>query len=450
MKLSKDQITIIPNHLSEDNEFNVTVINDSDKFASFQLELNAPGLEDKSDFKWYKIEPKICTKKPPGSETEFRVAITKPPIPAYNKTIDLDVKAFSVEDDKFESEKIKLKIENPLPKIELKLLYEKFDKIDAKPGQKIDIPVIITNLSSNLTNVQLQLFANLPTSEANSEVILPTRPKVLNIPLEIPNDAKLGEYEFIIRDVSDNNYSQSNKKDRPYVKGILNILPHGIIELKCDNPVQEIPCVENNTENNQIDTVIYKLEFINKFHLEEAVDIDVHIREKNVKTIDYNTSGSFTLSSQQQKEELIINARLTEKRPLFGWKRQFTIVAKPYCKSNNQVKFQPKTQRLVLNVSPTIPFWLQLLGLISIPLLIISLFNYFTFPRHDAPVTSIGISDLGGTVISGSSDRTIRRWQVDDSWFGNNRGLKFEDILAKDSDIPKAVRVIRFLPKIIV
>ena len=42
-KVTKRQLTLIPDSLSEDNEFDVTVINESKKFSSFQLELTAKG-----------------------------------------------------------------------------------------------------------------------------------------------------------------------------------------------------------------------------------------------------------------------------------------------------------------------------------------------------------------------------------------------------------------------
>ncbi|MEL7242641.1 MAG: hypothetical protein AAGM40_09860 [Cyanobacteria bacterium J06573_2] len=448
IKLSKPEIVIVPNSLSENNEFTVTVVNESQKFISFQLELDAPGLEDKSDMNWYTVEPEVCTKNPPGSETEFHVSITKPPIPAYNQTVELEVKVFCIEDDKlFNSENIRLRIESPQPKIELKLLSP---KIDVVPGKNIEIPVLVTNSGLNFTNVKLQLFANLltpeviPLTEVNSEAIPPTKPKVLNIPLKISEKTESGEYEFTIIDVSDDNSYQSNEKDRPYVEGVLNILSHGIIEFKCDNHVQKIPYIENNTENGQTDTVTYELEFINKFDLEE--EVVVYTRGKNRKVNEFNKWESITLAPHNQEKKPIVKLQLTEKRPLFGWERQFQFIAKPYCKSNNQVKFQPKTQRLILKVSPKIPFWLQLLGLISIPLLILLLINNFMYRGHNAPVTAVRIkNDLDETVISGSSDRTILRWKFNNNWFGNNSGLKIKGKLK--SDISKAVRVIRFLPE---
>ncbi|MEL6163698.1 MAG: hypothetical protein AAFR37_08035 [Cyanobacteria bacterium J06628_3] len=92
IKLSKPEIVIVPNSLSENNEFTVTVVNESQKFISFQLELDAPGLEDKSDMNWYTVEPEVCTKNPPGSETEFHVSITKLTDNLYPRTKTISIR----------------------------------------------------------------------------------------------------------------------------------------------------------------------------------------------------------------------------------------------------------------------------------------------------------------------------------------------------------------------
>ena len=66
--LSKKSLEFTPNNPLEssnsgfngENLFDVTVINNSDKFASFQLELSAPGVDENSRIKWYCVEPEIC------------------------------------------------------------------------------------------------------------------------------------------------------------------------------------------------------------------------------------------------------------------------------------------------------------------------------------------------------------------------------------------------------
>ena len=175
-KVTKRQLTFIPDSLSEDNEFDDTVINESKKFTSFQLELTAKGLENESNLDWYKVEPEICTKNPPGSETNFHIAITKPPIPAYDSTVDLTLTTFSIEDEKlFSSEKIKLKVESPRKKIAVQLPVKEFR---GRPGETIEIPVTITNISPKFVDTKLKLSGLEDFEIKNNNLNLQIKPSI--------------------------------------------------------------------------------------------------------------------------------------------------------------------------------------------------------------------------------------------------------------------------------
>ena len=453
-KVSKKELTVVPDIFSANSEFDVKVINGSKKFTSFQLELIAPGLEDESDEKWYKIEPEICTKNPPGSETDFHVVITKPPIPAYNKTVDLELKTLSIEDENLSnSQKIRLKIENPRKNIELKL---PFKELKGNPGQEIDIPVILTNTSSKITNVKLEIsgleevcvIKNQNSLDLQNLQIRPTTTETLNIRCQIPSEAKPGNYNFTVTDISPNNFYQSNEKDRPSDEGVLEILAHGFIEFECINKVEKIPNLQGDNKN----VVSYELEFVNYTNSQE--EVDVSLTGEDVDKCKCETDKSISLKpdkdvSDEQKQSIEI--KVIKKRPFFGWERQYKLLVSPKLKSDNNVAIKPNSENLTLNVSPRIPFLFQILGLISIPLLIL-LLNYYRVPRkHNAPVTSVSLIGIAGTVISASSDRTIRRWQVNDDFFRNQSNLKYEGILSSDdtnkSKIEKAIRVIKFRPK---
>ena len=65
-----------------------------------------------------------------------------------------------------------------------------------------------------------------------------------------------------------------------------------------------------------------------------------------------------------------------------------------------------------------------------------------TLSYHTASVTSVVLTDIAGTVISGSSDQTIRRWQFNDSSWGNRSNLTYQE----KSDITKPIRVIKSKP----
>ncbi|MBV6622409.1 MAG: hypothetical protein KI793_05545 [Rivularia sp. (in: Bacteria)] len=435
-KVTKKQLTLIPDSLSEDNEFDVKVINGSNKFTSFQIELTARGLEEKSDFDWYKVEPAICTKNPPGSETDFHIAITKPPIPAYDSTIDLILTTFSIEDEKLShSQKIRLKVESPRKNIDIQLPVKIFR---GKPGEKIEIPVTITNISPHFTDIKLELSGlenfEIPNNNLNLQ-LKPTTTQTINVYCKIPQQPTKTSYNFQIAAISQNNVCQS------YDEGNLEILSYGIVEFECHNSVQNIP----NKDGEKPNLVCYELEFTN--HSYSRQQVNVNLVGKDVNKCDVYQSENVLLKASDNKKA-ILKKYVRRERPWFGWKRQFKFAISPYLHSGSEVeiKSQVDSETLTLNVSPIIPLFLQFLGLLSIPLLFLFL-NYLRFPGHTAPVTSVRLTDIAGTVISGSSDRTIRRWQVNDTLLENQNGLKHEDRLASESEIKKAVRVIRFRPK---
>ena len=405
-KVSKKQLTLIPDVLSEDSEFDVKVINGSKKFTSFQLELTAKGLENESNLDWYKVEPEICSKNPPGSETNFHIAITKPPIPAYDSTVDLILTTFSIEDEKLSnSQKIKLKVESPRKKIDIQLPIKQFR---GKPGETIEIPVTITNISPKFVDIKLKLSGLEDFQIKNNNFDLQIKPSItqtINFYCQIPEQTTKISYQFKLEHLSLNNVCQS------YDEGDIEILPYGIIEFQCNNPIQSIP----NEKGNQANIVCYELEFTNHTYAREKVNL--RLIGKDVSKCHFEHSDSILLqrnghTSDNDKQKIDIKVR--KERPWFGWKRKYNFAISPHLESGSEVEIKSKldSEILRLNVSPIIPFFLQLLGLLSIPLLILWL-NYLRTPsHHTAPVTSVALTDIAGTVISGSSDGTIRRWQV--------------------------------------
>lgn len=454
--VSKPEIALKPDSLSEsyqDNEFDVTVINNSRKFTSFQIELTTPSFEEQLDENWYRIEPEICSKNPPGSKTDFHIIVTKPPIPAYNKTIDLFIKTFSIEDEKLSnSKKIQLKIGNPAKAVNLQLLNR---KIKANPGQNIDIPVALTNLGSNNIDAQLECLVTINRFDISGSgkfdierylypQIKPTSTETFNFSLKIPDDTKPGSYTCKVEVVSSSDIFQRDE-------GVIEILTPGVIEFRCKETVQEIPN-QNNKESHRF---TYQLEFTNNSYLKNK--LIVSLQGKDVEKCEFS-EVNFENILEANKDNLnknssIINISGTKQRPFLGWKRQLEFTALPKLESENKVEIIPKTHQLKLNVSPIIPFFWQILGLISIPLLLL-LFNYFKFTGHDAPVTTVRLSNFASTVISGSSDRTIRSWEVNNNWFQNWSGLKFKSLLSlkptkskpDKEEIKKAIRIIRFRP----
>ena len=215
---------------------------------------------------WYKVEPEICTKNPPGSETNFHIAITKPPIPAYDSTVDLTLTTFSIEDEKlFSSEKIKLKVESPRKKIAVQLPVKEFR---GKPGETIEIPVTITNISPKFVDIKLKLSDLEDFEIKNNNLNLQIKPSItqtINLFCQIPEQSTKTSYKFKVEALSLNNVCQSDDE------GGIEVLPYGIIEFQCNNPIQSIP----NNKGNQPNVASYELEFTNHTYSKEKVNLSL-------------------------------------------------------------------------------------------------------------------------------------------------------------------------------
>ncbi|MHC5720863.1 MAG: hypothetical protein ACYTX0_54800, partial [Nostoc sp.] len=77
------------------SSFHITVDNDSEQFASFQLEVLAAGASPSSGHLWYRLSPEVSAAKPPGSSTDFQIIIFNSPIPGFVGTVNLTVRIFS-------------------------------------------------------------------------------------------------------------------------------------------------------------------------------------------------------------------------------------------------------------------------------------------------------------------------------------------------------------------
>ena len=75
--------------------FDVSVGNNSDRFANFHVEVSAPGENLSSGYKWYKISPEVAAAQPHGSITTFQVIVFQSPVLGFVGTIDLTVRIFS-------------------------------------------------------------------------------------------------------------------------------------------------------------------------------------------------------------------------------------------------------------------------------------------------------------------------------------------------------------------
>ncbi|GAB1543819.1 hypothetical protein NUACC21_64950 [Scytonema sp. NUACC21] len=449
VKVSKKNLEFTPDTTSEsfntsvpgENEFDVIVVNDSDKFASFQLELSTPGVEDNPHRKWYVINPEICAKKPPGSETKFHVAIVKAPIPVYDTTIDLILKVISVEyENLYASQKLKLTINKPLRSLRVELPIKEHK---VTPGDTIEIPVIVYNLSPKLTEITLTcsgLDSDWMTEGRTRELLVePGDLEKMSFVCQPPKDTqtRAQEYKFTIDAKS--NTSQYTTREQ----GILEVLPDGVVEFSCSEKQQTIP----GKRRKQSHTASYEMVFKNESNLPQQVNITIPQQEQkqwmqtvpeSVNLAPAETKTMYLVATKQQhwigrvKKYLFeVSAGLTH--PKTG-------------EASTEIFPSPNTQVLELTILPVIPFLLQVGG--GALILLLLLLNWLLRPqvKHTGAVNSVRLFGNGSLVVSGSSDQTIRLWQVDNSrWQLDLRRLKYEGQIAPGTK--KAVRVIRQSPK---
>ena len=429
--------------VKDENELDVTVTNNSDKFASFQVELSTPGLDENSQIKWYRVEPEICAKKPPGSETTFHVVITKAPIPAYDITIDPILKVFSVEHENlYTSQKLKLTIKKPLKSLRVEVPIE---ELKVNPGDAIEIPVIAYNLSPKISEITLTCSELDPdwmsAGRERTLIVEPGESEKTSFLCQPPRDTPSKEYKFTVNAKS--NTSQYTAREQR----ILEILPDGVVKFSCSDKQQKIPGKGLKKSN----FATYELAFKNQSNLPQRVNIA--IPEKEQQQGDFQTiPEELNLALGETK---IMQLVAKKKRHWLGLKQilKFAVSAEltnRHSEENNtEIYADPNTQVLELKVLPIIPFLLQVGG--GTLILLLLLLNWLLQPRvyHAAPVNSVRFFGNGSLVFSASSDQTIRRWQVDDSaWQLNIFRLKHKQpLIAETEQTQKAVRVIRQSPK---
>ena len=227
---------------TSDSAFKVTVINESERFASFQVKLLVPGIDSDEIAAWYKIEPEFATKKPPGASTLFDIAITRSPLPVYDKPIDLLLEVFSVEYSDLRTQQgLSLVVQEPSEPLQLVLPNSLLRGV---PGDRIEIPVLLYNTSRSAETRQLRCQGIDPawfaersaTQKVTAEPGYPARAAFqIGIPLDL--EFPIEPLKFTIEVTT----TALSHRTSPPAEGILEIVPPGIVEFDCPEKHQRIP-----------------------------------------------------------------------------------------------------------------------------------------------------------------------------------------------------------------
>ncbi|WAL60083.1 WD40 repeat domain-containing protein [Thermocoleostomius sinensis] len=481
---SKQAIKVIPGAiLGTENELQITVVYHDNQLAnnelkSFKVKIYAPEFDIDKDKKWYVVEPRVSTKKPPGQETNFTIKVIDAPIPAYGKTINLVAEISSIEDKALKAERsLKLFIGHPQASIDLQLLNR---ELSVKPGEAIDVPVLIRNQGGELVKVTVTFNNNESTNQDQSNesasspplswISSETRNQNITVtpgnskqvifrcaPLASPESLSQS-YHFIIQ-------AKPERGKTVQAEGTIKALPWGKVRFNCVNSSAVMRREQNYADfelklDNQSNTSLQiKSMCLLEVEAEQKTEIsDELIKDENIKDITLEDEEVFLLHpAQSESLELRIPLMTGFSRPLLRSRKKFYWVTPhitPYITPHRSgdpdgytdqadIPIEPKSKKLELCIEPRIPIWLQIL----VPLLLLLggawLLNLRSY--HQGSISSVRLIGNGATVVSGSSDRTIRRWGTNLS--SRLIPLSYEGIIAQSQDAGKAVRVIRLLPE---
>jgi WD40 repeat protein len=429
---------------SEKNSFPVIVINDSNQFASFQIDIIPSGIDAQDvNYEWFTVSPDVSVKIPPGDLVEFVVSIIETPISGFTGIMNITVRVFSIELREENRAVMRIILEEGAGRSHLDL-DAPFYKIQAPPLEDIEIPILIGNPSKQNTNVTLTCLdlpdSWLPKGNIQQFPLKPGAKFKITFLCRPPFDHEAISqlYNFTIA-VSHTNGSPSESQCT------LEVLPKGSLEFLCSPKKQTIPA--NRTWTSwwkfwESSPAIFTLIADNASNLPQKIDFEI----ENVQTSDYS-DFSFEISPNDatvepfSKTELILE--INKSRSWFAKVQKLYLFVKANWQ-DPRVNTVDEIQAVEVVIKPVIPIILVVLLtlLMLIPTWWLSWLNPNNpFPPHKGAVTSVQFDGTGTYGISSSNDRTMRKWDVDGfhlPWVNQDLG--------SIGEAQKAIRVVRFRP----
>ncbi len=418
--------------------FDVDIVNLTDRFASFQIDVIAPGKAESNNFRWYSLTPEISSKKPPGDSTHFHIEINDSPVPGFVGTMILTVKIFSVELQQEEREVLRLIVEQGTKIIPVKLELP-VKKIQVSPQSLIEIPVRIENISQQSTAVNLNLLG-IDKSwlvEGDKRILQlagkSTVETVFICQIPPPVQVVSGLLEFVIESCQNENvYSQ--------VKGILEILAKGCIEFSY-SPLKQI--FPNDSDRwrfwKRPRPAQYNINIQNLSNLQEEISWEVEGEGLEKLKLEIIPEKITVGIGEKPELQVLVNKR----RHWFGLGQKFQFAVKAVISDRN-IEIKRESQLLNLQVKPILPVFLQL-GIVGL-VLYSAWWSSWLNPSnpywgHNLSVNFVQFNGLGNKLVSVSDDQKIIKWDING----------FTNLLTNPQEATlgfakKAVRVVDYSP----
>jgi len=388
--------------------FEVTVVNGSNQFAAFQVEVIAAGASRTAGSKWYRLSPEVSAAKPPGGSTQFTVEIFDTPLPAFVGTVNLTVRIFSPQLGEERKLLVRLLIEPGLARTVL-IVELPIRQLQVYPRNSVDIPVRVRNLSQQTVEAVLH-FEGIASSWLNNsaerKLLLDPGSQVettFQCQPPIAIQAPSQNYPFVAKVTSrDSSLTQA--------EGILEVLPIGFVEFTATPQKQTIPSDRKWLPDWKSNSAKFQLFFKNSSNLRQQVNVQLQEREKRKFTHTVSPENADAALG----ETTTVLLKVSTKRPWLGWGRTLWLEVKALLSDQRLGSTDPATQTVELKVLPIIPLWLQLALLALLTALLLYLLNFHEPIEHINFVSSVRFSsDALSSVVSGSDDCTIRLWSID-------------------------------------
>ena len=386
--------------------FDVSVGNNSDRFANFHVEVSAPGENLNSGYKWYRISPEVAAAQPHGSTTTFQVIIFDSPVPGFVGTIDLTVRVFSpqLRQERRLMVRLTISADRRPASVSIELPVREFQ---IYPRNTVDIPVKVRNLGQQFVEVVLRLTGIEPAwSIGGTErrvSLHPASQVEVSFQCQPPSvtQAPSKNYPFTI-EVIDHNLAPGTNE------GKIEVLPVGFISLVLTPKHQQLPAQGQWWPNWKAKSTTITAAFKNDSNVYQQVDILVQGKDCNRCSL----SISPPIAHLNLGKTTTVGLEVTTERPWAGIGRKLELEAKPVLSDQRLGTTDPATESFTVRVLPILPLWLQL-GSIALLAGLIALLLKPGSISHTAFVNSVRLSGDGSTVLSGGDDCTIRRWRRD-------------------------------------
>ncbi|NEO85212.1 MAG: hypothetical protein F6J87_13325 [Spirulina sp. SIO3F2] len=423
----------------EPASFDVLVINQSDRFAGFQLEIQAAGTDAYRRADWYRVSPEVSTKNPPGDSTRFKVTLLDNPVPGFVGLMNLTIRVFSLELADEVRDVIRVNIQQGTIPIPLRVTLP-VEMSRAAPGDLVEIPVEVYNPSQLPTEAQLVLKGLKPAwlvqgSERQLK-IAPGKEVEVTFTCQLPETTQTLSQTYPIQFIA--THAQGPPGE---AVAAMEILPQGKIHFHADDQTaRAVPPRWGWLPSWHAPMIEYVLDFDNQSNLEQTVNFNPEpITKANLK---------YTLEPEtlplKPGETGQMHLRIGARRPWIGRARHRSFKADPTITDDRMGDTTPGFRYLKLRLAPMIPLWLNI-AIIPFLLYLLWALSWLNPNNdrygHQAAVNTVDINGIGTKVVSGSNDQTIRGWNVKGffvPWIRQDMGIWGE--------AQRAIRVVHLRP----